>query len=226
MNFNIYEPDPAKRVALGKLRERQIANALRDQANLDIRDATESQDKYRKIDRWIYPNKNFNGSNPIPLQIKFRTKGNDLLFEVYDTFLDWNLPDNAFGKPGTFNKIGRDMQGDAKMYAVLLANKDWQGKNVIVMVNTDIAKQFIWNMVDIAQNKGWTREGYTKTLRLPIAPYFDNSKATLIGNPVAELKLQHDPGDGRPKMIAYIPDALFLASHYSVSLPDEWGKAA
>lgn len=80
-NFNIYEQDPAKRVALGKLREKQIADALRQQHGLDIRNATDFQDKHRKIDRWLHVS-----NERVPLQIKFRNKGDDLLFEVYDKF--------------------------------------------------------------------------------------------------------------------------------------------
>jgi len=212
MNFNIYERDPVKRVASGKVREAQIADALRDQIGLDIRDATENQDKFCKIDRWLFQN-----GNRIPLQIKFRTKGDDLLFEVYDTFLDWTLPDATYGKPGTFNKLGRDMQGDAKMYAVLLANKDRQGKHQVVIVNTDDAKRFIWKMVDIAEKDGWTTNGYTKTLRL--AKYHDDSQGV---NPIAELKLQHDPGDGRPKMVAYVPPQLFNHEIKLITLPERW----
>lgn len=211
MNFNIYEPDPNKRVALGKLRESQIANALRDQAGLDIRDATEAQDKYRKIDRWI-----FQGNQRVPLQIKFRTKGDDLLFEVYDTFRGWEYPDGLTTEAFNLqtrqrqlqNKIGRDMQGDATLYAVLLSDG-----RTIRMVNTDDAKKFIWQMVDTAETKGWTTDSYTKTLRLPVA------------GKQAELKLQHDPGDGRPKMVAYLPPQMFGGAVYTVQLP-QWGKAA
>lgn len=211
MNFNIYEPDPNKRVALGKLRESQIADALRDQAHLDIRDATEAQDKYRKIDRWI-----FQGNQRVPLQIKFRTKGDDLLFEVYDTFRGWEYPDGLTTEAFNLktrqrqlqNKIGRDMQGDATLYAVLLSDG-----RTIRMVNTEDAKKFIWQMVDTAETKGWTTDSYTKTLRLPVA------------GKQAELKLQHDPGDGRPKMVAYLPPQMFGGDVYTVQLP-QWGKAA
>lgn len=200
--FDIYEPDPAKRVALGKVREAQIADALRDQHRLDIRDATESQDKFRKIDRWIYQN-----GRRVPLQIKFRTKGDDLLFEVYDTFRGWEYPDGFTdrNRNGLQNKIGRDMQGDALLYAVLLSD----GKT-IKMVNTDPAKRFIWDMVKTAELKGWTTEGYTKTL------------IVRKGGNRAELKLQHDPGDGRPKMVAYIPPRMFAGESYAVRLPERW----
>lgn len=211
MRFNIYEPDPTKRVALGKIRESQIADALRNQAGLDIRDATEAQDKYRKIDRWI-----FQGNQRVPLQIKFRTKGDDLLFEVYDTFRGWEYPDGLTTEAFNLqtrqrqlqNKIGRDMQGDATLYAVLLSDG-----RTIRMVNTDDAKKFIWQMVDTAETKGWTTDSYTKTLRLPVA------------GKQAELKLQHDPGDGRPKMVAYLPPQMFGGAVYTVQLP-QWGKAA
>lgn len=189
--FDIHEPDPQKRVAFGKLREAQIANALRDQIGLDIRDATDFQDKHRKIDRWIQEQ-----GKRTPLQIKFRQKGDDLLFEVYDKF---------FGFNDRGNKVGRDMIGDATMYAVLLSD----GKT-IKMVRTEPAKDFIWEMVATAERAGWTRDGYTKTLIVP------------VGSNRAELKLQHDPGDGRPKMVAYIPPRMFDGPTYTVNLPQRW----
>lgn len=102
------------------------------------------------------------------------------------------------------------MIGDAAMYAVLLAD----GRTV-KMVRTGPAKDFIWQMVDIAHNDGWTIDSYTKTLRLPVA-----------NNKRAELKLQHDPGDGRPKMVAYIPPTMFEGPLYTVDIPQQWAKAA
>lgn len=186
--FNIYESDRAKRVELGKIREGQIADALRDQCGLDIRDATEFQDKHQKIDRWVHPE---NGPR-IPLQIKFRQNGNDILFEVYDTFY-------GFGKR---NKLGRDMIGDAVLYAVLEAD----GKT-INLVETRGAKLLIWNMVKIAQVKGWNYEN-------------ENSKTYEVqwGNVTAQLKLQHDPGDHRPKMVAFLPPEMLNAKKYTVQL--------
>jgi hypothetical protein len=203
MAFNIYEPDATKRVALGKLRESQIANALKNQHHLDIRDATDSQDKFRKIDRWLF----MNGAL-VPLQIKFRNKGDDLLFEVYDTFRGWEFRDGitASTQYGLQNKIGRDMQGDALLYAVLLSD----GKSVKI-VDTAPAKRFIWEMVKTAETKGWTTETHTKTLRL-----------TLPNGKRAELKLQSDPGDGRPKMVAYIPPTMFEGPLYTVDIPQQW----
>jgi len=99
----------------------------------------------------------------------------------------------------------------------LLANKDRQGKHQVVIVNTDDAKRFIWKMVDIAEKDGWTTNGYTKTLRL--AKYHDDSQGV---NPIAELKLQHDPGDGRPKMVAYVPPQLFNHEIKLITLPERW----
>lgn len=191
--FDIYEPDPAKRVASGKAREAQIANALRDQCGLDIREGTDYQDKYRKIDRWVY---NSNGPRT-PLQIKFRQKGSDLLFEVYDTFL-------GFGHPK--NKIGRDMIGDSTLYAVLLSDGQ-----TIQLVKTHGAKLVIWNMVKIVQAKGWTKEN-------------QNSKTFSVrwGNSEPQIKLQNDPGDGRPKMVAYLPPQMLNPTTYTVQLPQKW----
>jgi len=208
MPFNIYERDPTKRVALGKVREGQIADALRDQIGLDIRAASDNEDKFRKVDRWVHQN-----GNRTPLQIKFRNKGDDLLFEVYDTFRGFDFPDGIASEVYDMgarqrvlqNKIGRDMQGDAKLYAVLLSD----GKT-IKMVSTEPAKRFIWSMVETAKHDGWTRDGYTKTLVLD------------TGSGRAELKLQHDPGDNRPKIVAYLPPRMFEGPLYTVKLPERW----
>jgi hypothetical protein len=184
------------RVKAGVNRERQIAEALRIQAGLPIEDASGYEDKERKVDRWlVYP-----GQKPIALQIKFRETGEDLLFEVYDKFFGWDDPKN---------KIGRDMIGDAKEYAVLMKDK-----KTVVMVPTDKAKQVIRLMLDGARQR-WTVES-------PSGPTF---RYHAHGFRI-ELKVQHDNRDGRPKMVAYIPAGFFVAEEqaktYQIKLPNQW----
>lgn len=186
--------EPRVRVRHGLERERQIAEALRKQIGLPIVQASEFEDKERKIDRWIaYP------TGRVALQIKYREVGEDLLFEVYDKFFGWDHP---------HNKLGRDMYGDAKEYAVLLTDR-----KTVVMVPTATAKIVIHDMMDKAR-AGFTRESYTRTL-----DYFVNGLRL-------QLKVQRDPGDGRWKMVAYIPASYFVAEAqakvYEVALPSEW----
>ena len=183
--------DPRTRVRIGQAREKQIAEALRDQAGLPITDATADEDKDRKVDRWLdYP------SGRVALQIKYREVGQDLLFEVYDKWFGWD---------DVNNKLGRDMQGDAEQYAVLLSDR-----TTVVMVPTAIAKEIIGKMIEQAK-QGWTEEGYSKTL-----DYRPNGIK-------CQLKAQSDPRDGRQKMVAYIPALYFVALQqaqvYSVALP-------
>lgn len=189
--------DTRTRVANGRLRENQIAVALRDQVGLPIQDASEFEDKERKVDRWIaYP------TGWVALQIKYREVGQDLLFEVYDKWFDWDHP---------HNKLGRDMYGDAKEYAVLLTDR-----KTVVMVPTELAKDAVAVMVEAARRSGFTVHGWnSSTLR-----YF-------VKGLKLELKVQKDPGDGRQKMVAYIPAAYFVAAQqakvYEVALP-AWNK--
>lgn len=188
--------DPRTRVRHGRERERQIAVALKDQVGLPITDATEFEDKERKVDRWIdYP------SGRVALQIKYREVGEDLLFEVYDKFFGWDDPKN---------KLGRDMYGDAKKYAVLLADR-----HTVVMVPTQLAKDTVAKMTKKARKEGWTVHGaVSSTLH-----YYAHGLKL-------ELKVQRDPGDGRQKMVAYIPASYFLAEAqakvYQVALPNKW----
>lgn len=187
--------DNGTRVRHGLNRERQIADALKNQAGLPIEDASGFEDRERKVDRWIaYPGKR------VALQIKYRETGEDLLFEVYDKFFGWNDPKN---------KVGRDMMGDATEYAVLL-----QDRKTVVMVPVAVAKQAIEIMVEGAKQQ-WTVEGpHGATFR-----YF-------TGGVKLELKVQRDPRDNRPKMVAYIPAQYFVAAAqaqtYRVALPNQW----
>ena len=136
----------------------------------------------------------------VTLQIKYRETGEDLLFEVYDKFFGWDDPKN---------KVGRDMMGDSTEYAVLL-----QDRKTIVMVPVAVAKRAIGIMVEGAKRQ-WTVEGpHGSTFR-----YFTNGCKL-------ELKVQRDPRDGRPKMVAYIPSGYFAAiaqaQTYKVALPHQW----
>lgn len=196
--MNVSRPgslDSQTRVRHGLERERQIANALKVQIGLPIADATEFEDKERKVDRWLdYP------EGRVALQIKYREVGDDLLFEVYDKWFDWDHPRN---------KLGRDMFGDAKEYAVLLSDR-----RTVVMVPTKLAKDTVAKMTELARANGFEEGHISKTLRHS------------VNGLNLELKVQKDPGDGRQKMIAYIPASYFVAEAqakvYQVFLPRKW----
>jgi hypothetical protein len=163
------------RVKAGLVKEKEIADALK--AYLPVEDSTDAEDKVGKIDRWLaYP------TGRVALQIKYRETGRDLLFEVFDTFYGWNHKNN---------KVGRDMIGDAKEYAVLL--KD--GKTVVI-VPTELAKIVIHRMMWAAEQV-WAHINRTFHYRA--------NKCDL------QLKEQLDPYDMRRKMVAYIPAEYFAA---------------
>ena len=182
--------DSRTRVKHGRNRENQIAEALKGQCKLTLTDA---EDKVSKIDRWL----NRDGKR-IPLQIKYRETGDDLLFEVFDTFDGWDKPTN---------KVGRDMKGSAELYAVLRADQ-----KTVNIVQVSKAKFIIQTMMQLARSAGWTEKGQYPVFRFR------------VNGLTCELKVQRDPGDGRSKMMAYIPAASITngAEAYTVQMPKEW----
>lgn len=186
-----------ERVQQGLNREAQIADALQEQHNLNLEDATETEDKTHKIDRWL-----IDGNTRTAMQIKYRETGDDLLFEVYKTWEGWFSP---------ANKTGRDMKGKAKLYAVLR-----QDQKTVVLAYVESAKRIIDTMLKNARVIGWTEDNgpQRKTLK-----YHVNGGTCL-------LRVQRDPGDGRTKMVAYIPPAVLMAETqtkvYTVNLPKNW----
>lgn len=192
--------DARVRVQHGRLREHQIASALVQQAGLVVEEASDDDDKTRKIDRWLV-----RGGVRYGLQIKYRETGDDLLFEVYDRFNGWDAPGN---------KVGRDVVGGAEFYAVLKSDRQ-----SVVVIPTSRAKSIIRKMELAARQTGWSSNTlYGSTFR-----YFLN------GGKV-ELKVQRDPGDGRSKMVAYIPSRVFEGEPgvetFRVKLPEFWKMAA
>lgn len=186
-----------ERVKHGKNREGQIATALVEQCNLNLEDASEREDKTLKIDRWLVE-----GNKKTAVQIKYRETGDDLLFEVFDRWEHW------FSRE---NKIGRDMKGNSKLYAVLR-----QDKKTVVLAHVEQAKKIINDMTNAARVVGWTKDE---------GPQRKVLKYTKNGG-VCELRVQRDPGDGRTKMVAYIPAAVLQAEAqtkvYQVNMPKDW----
>jgi hypothetical protein len=141
--------------------------------------ASDSDDMIKKVDVWLKTK-----GEKVGIQIKFRETGNDILFEVFDTFYDFHD-----GR----NKKGRDMIGEAKKYAVLINNK-------IVIVDKQEAKDVIEEMVQEARCNGWSKKGETSTL------FYDDRGFEL------QLKMTRDHADGRRKMVAFIPKDYFKQS--------------
>jgi hypothetical protein len=186
-----------QRVRNGRRREGQIADALKQQHGLNLVEPTDHEDKIRKIDRWLV-----DGTSRTAVQIKYRESGDDLLVEVFDRWDGWN---------GPRNKIGRDVQGDSKLYAVLRTDRQ-----TVVLTSAAVLKGIVNEMVEAAKTIGWTVDNgpSSKTLR-----YFKAGGR-------CELKVQTDPYDGRTKMVAYIPANVLIfenqAKTYKVRLPKEW----
>jgi len=167
-----------ERVEAGKKVEQAIIAKL-NQIGMNISQPTSSEDLIGKVDAW-YTNK---AGLKVGIQIKYRESGNDLLFEVFDTFYEFKSPNN---------KLGRDMIGRAKEYAVLIDNK-------IIIVEKQKAIDVINEMLDEARCNGWSQStGRTKTL------FFESNNCEL------QMKLQDDPADGRKKIVAYIPKDFFV----------------
>jgi hypothetical protein len=189
--------DTRTRVRNGRNRENQIAKALKEQHGLPLVEPTEAEDKYRKIDRWLVQ-----GDSRTAVQIKYRESGDDLLVEVWDKWFGWGHE---------FNKLGRDVQGDSKLYAVLRLDR-----TTVVLTSADVLKAIVQEMVDHCIAGGWTHDNG------PDSKTFHFAKAG--GRCV--LKVQRDPHDGRAKMVAYIPANVVIAEHqaktYRVNLPANW----
>lgn len=123
-----------QRVQYGKSIEKQIFNNLVGHG-LKLREPSGREDMYDKIDGWWEtPN------GEVPIQIKYRDTGDDILFEV--------MKDYRKGIPG------RDMIGKAVYYAVLSKTG---GK--IVLVKTAEAKSLIEITKQQAEKEGFDNRG-------------------------------------------------------------------
>lgn len=181
----------------GRRREGQIADALKEQHGLNLVEPTDGEDRYQKIDRWLVE-----GDKRTAVQIKYRESGDDLLVEVFDRFHGWDHPRN---------KTGRDVVGDSKLYAVLRLDR-----TTVVLTSAARLKAIVNEMVRAAKETGWTvdKGTHSKVLRF------------FKAGGKCELRVQADPNDGRPKMVAYIPANVLIfenqAETYKVRLPADW----
>ncbi len=178
--FGISTLASADRVRIGVKREDEIAEALRTQVGLDIRDATDDEDKgHLKVDRWLFQDGQRHG-----MQIKFRQTGSDILFEVFDTF-------HGFGDRR--NKAGRDMIGQAELYTVL--SEDQRTAHIVPVA---LAHEIINEAMAMIEEHGWTIVQHARS----VFRWFKNGHRI-------EIRLTTDPKDGRPKVVAFIPPGVF-----------------
>jgi hypothetical protein len=127
------DKDNNARIHSGKKVESIIIDKL-SKNGFNITKASDSDDMIKKVDVWIKQ-----GNEKVGVQIKFRETGKDILFEVFDTFYQFN---------DIRNKSGRDMIGHAQKYAVLIDKK-------IVIVNKNEAQSAINDMILEARCNGW-----------------------------------------------------------------------
>lgn len=138
-NISNYED----RISAGKVVEKRIIDAFR-QMGYNIEDPTPSEDKEDKIDGWLIDK----SQHRIPLQIKFRETGDDILFELVRD-LDKGYP-------------GRDLISKAALYLVV----DRNGKTRMYL--TKPIKERAQKIVDVLvpmikkdSGKGlWTGNGW------------------------------------------------------------------
>lgn len=180
-----YTVDRLSRVEQGRRKEGHIAKALKEQHGLILLPATEREDKELKIDRWLVQD----DGKKQAVQIKYRETGQDILFEVFDRFEDWDSPSN---------KPGRDMIGQADLYACLI-------KGNCYLVETGLIKNTIRELLQHIICYGWTQKD--KFLK------YRKNGVTL------EIRIQYDNASGARKMIAYIPVQFFQVQIYKLNLP-------
>lgn len=122
-----------QRVQYGKSIEQQIFSSL-VKCGLKLKEPSSKEDMYDKIDGWWTT-----PQGQMPIQIKYRDTGDDILFEV--------MKDYEQGVPG------RDMIGKAVYYAVLNRSR------TIVMVSVAEAKMLIKKARDLADAQGFDHQG-------------------------------------------------------------------
>lgn len=174
-----------QRVAFGRTQEEKIVNAAKKNCGMEILPATANQDKYSKIDGWW----NKNGRR-VPVQIKYRDSGDDLLFEVIKPF-------HSVPLLGKFNTLGRDVKPpgrpanefntDMITGAQYLLHLNQTG-SVITVVELKPCYEIIYNMLKRVDDYGWT-----------------NPERQSLVTSRGVMRVQTDGASGIKKVMAYIP---------------------
>jgi len=164
--------DVQTRVDAGKSIESLILKALAEVSGWEIEQSSMQQDMHRKIDGW-----RVDGGQKTAIQAKFRDSGSDIAVKV-----EWR------GKPG------RDLRGDAELYAVLSQD----GMTIRVR--------------DANQVKA--------TARRMLEQYNDASRPSMLRLDDGQIRSAFDPHDGSRIVMAYIyPDADSLTYREDFRLP-------
>ncbi len=161
----------ADAVKIGRKMEQRIIDSM-SIYGLDITPATVAQDMFDKIDAWWD-----RSGEVVPIQIKYRETGNDIVFEV--------LKDYDRGTPG------RDVTGKAEVIAVLNSSGD-----TIYMVDFDEAVGIVRQMQDEVDKVGFDNNGNFNMdgamLRIRYSPQSDTHKL-LAYVPISMLQLIEPP---------------------------------
>lgn len=120
INYDVSKNNMDSRIIYGKSVERMICDTLRQEFGWVLIAATSNEDRYEKIDAF----RHIEGTKFVPIQIKYRSSRDDILFEVH----------RFDGKPGYPN--GRDYISRAQLYVGLSP----EGKSIIVCSIEDLKK--------------------------------------------------------------------------------------
>ena len=166
-----------ERVAFGKGKESVIMDAMRD-VGWSVKPARDQEDYMQHIDAWV---KKTPQSAAIPVQIKYRDAGDDILLEVIKY---WSS--EMFTRPlmdSDFN--GRDMSGVAIQYVGLNLSRD-----VLRVRSIKEGREIAKDMTEILAND------------------FKTMGRQIVKCKEGTIRITPDPANGREKVIAYInPEA-------------------
>jgi hypothetical protein len=176
-----------KRVSFGLTQEDKILNAAKNNCKLNLSKSSDYEDKYLKIDAWWSQD----SGSKVPLQIKYRDTGNDLLFEVIKPYT--NLP-----LLSPINRLGRDVKPPGKP-ANQFNPASTEGAKYLLHLNKEgtllrildliPCYQIIHQMMQAVDQKGWS-DTYKKIYQHPNG---------------AVLRWQIDASSHVQKIVAYIP---------------------
>jgi hypothetical protein len=169
--------DRKDRIEFGKKKEGVIIEAMKGLGWI-VRGATAQEDMFRHIDAWI---KRTPASPEVPVQIKYRDSGDDILVEV----IKYWTPDMFHRRLQESDFNGRDMSGNAAFYVGLN-----QARDTLRIRPISEAHSLAKSMTEV------------------LAADFSNLGKRTAFSRAGIIRLVPDPANGREKVMAYIrPDA-------------------
>ncbi len=183
---NLQGPDAYnQRVAFGLTQEQKILKAAKENCGIDISPSTPSEDKFQKIDGWWKKD-----NTPVPVQIKYRDTGDDLLFEVIKPFTNMPILSNQ-------NRLGRDVK-PAGMPANQFDPNSRIGAQYIFHLNSS------GNKLSIIETKPCYEIIY-KLLKEIDAYGWSNPYRKMHSTSQGVIRWQLDGSSGVQKIMAYLP---------------------